>query len=184
MNIKTIITIAVTAFILLTGVSLFFTYMNVQGEYQRRNNSLQAAFDNQRVAHDEMWKVIKSKLNLKDELKQTTLQALEAYSKRGEAYSNASFVWVQESFPQLNQTGQADFYKQIAITIDSQNGKFTAVRNTIVFVTTEYNNFVTNPWNQFFLTSEQEQKKDSKIITSSTTDDAANTLQDDLKWMK
>lgn len=183
MNIKNIITIAFASLILLTGVTCFFSYMNVQTEYQRRNNALQAAFEKQKSFHDGMWKTLKMQFGLKEELKETTLKTLDAYSQRGEAYKNASFVWVTESFPNVGQTGQAEYLKNLAITIEAQNEKFTAVRDNIVFATNEYNNFVTNPWNQFFLSADQEQRKDSKIITSTVTDNAANTLKDDMEWM-
>lgn len=184
MNVKSIAIIATISFILLTSVSLFFTYMNVQGEYQRRSNGLQAAFEKQKSFHDRMWKTLQTQFNLKKDLESTTMKMLEAYSQRGEAYKNASFVWIQESFPNVGQAGQAEYVNRLAITISAENQSFEAVRNNIIFATNEYNNFVTDPWNQFFLTTEQEQKKDSRIITSSTTEDAANSLQDDMQWMK
>lgn len=177
----------VIAYVAIGTIALFaiiatVTYFNTQGQWARLNNAVNAVFDRQRVSHDEMWKVISSQYGLKDELKETTLAVVQSYVDRGAAYQNSSWTWIQEQYPQLNQTGSADFYRQLANTISDQNGKLTSIRNDVITVTNEYNNYVTNPWNQFFLFGSQEDIKQSRVITSSVTQKAADTLQDDMEW--
>lgn len=169
--------------VLILAVICGIAYMNTQSTWNRLNNATNAVFDRQRVAHDEMWKTIKTQYGLKDELKDVTLKVVQSYVDRGQAYQNSSWTWIQEQYPQLNQTGSADFYRQLANTISDQNGKLTSIRNDVITVTNEYNNYVTNPWNQFFLFGEQETPKQSRVITSSVTDKAAQTLQDDNGWL-
>lgn len=173
----------VGGFFLLTVLGVGCTYMNTQAQWARLDNSTDAVFDRQRATHDEMWKVVKSQMGLKDEQKEMYLAALTAYSDRAKGTSNANWVWLQESFPQLNQTGAPAFYQQLANTIADQNGKLTSVRNDVITVTNEYNNFVTNPYNQIFLSADQEKKRESRIITSGVTNEAARTGEDNLEWM-
>lgn len=183
MSIKTIVLWVIVAFFLTTVIGVGCTYMNVQAQWARLDNSTDAVFDRQRATHDEMWKVVKSQMGLKDEQKEMYLAALTAYQERGKATSNASWVWLQESFPQLNQTGAPAFYQQLANTIADQNGKLTSIRNDVITVTQSYNDFVTNPYNQFFLSADQEKKRESRIITSGVTNEAARTGEDNLEWM-
>lgn len=166
------------------GIAVYFiARMNVQTEWNRMNNATNAVFQRQKIAHDEMWKVIKTNMGLKDDLREITFKAMEAYAERGKSQSGTQWLWLQESFPQLNQTGAADFYQKLSNIISDQNGKFTAVRNEVVYATNEYNNFVTNSWRQLFLTAEQCKTREAKIITSGVTNRAAETGEDDLEWM-
>jgi hypothetical protein len=169
--------------ILLFAIIIGISYMNTQGKWNRLNNACNAVFEREQVAHDEMWKTIKAQYGLKDELKEITLSVVDSYVARGQAYQNSQWTWIQEEYPQLNQTGSADFYRQLANTISDQNGKFTSIRNDVITVTNEYNNYVTNPWNQFFLFGDQETPKSSKVITSTVTQNAAKTLTDDQEWL-
>lgn len=180
---KTILlgTILTVLFSILFGTC---TYFNVQKQWAIHDNAAAAVFERQKVAHDEMWKVIKSKFGLKDDMKEMYFAAVNAYAERGKSYQNTTWVWVQENFPQLNQTGAADFYRELGNTIESQNAKFSSIRNDVVTVTNEFNNFVSDPYNQIFLSSQQEQKRESKIITSAVTNEAARTLEDNLDWQK
>ena len=170
--------------LIVAGVAAYFiARMNVQTTWNQMNNATNAAFERQKVAHDEMWKTIKSNLGLKDELRDVTFKAMEAYAERGKSQSGAQWLWLQEQFPQLNQTGMSDFYQKLANIISDQNGKFTSVRNEVIYTTNEYNNYVTNSWRQMFLTSEQCKTRKAKIITSGVTNKAAETGEDDLEWM-
>lgn len=183
MNTKRIVLFAALGAVVLFGIIAFISYMNVQATWNVKNNATVAVFDRQRAAHDEMWKVIKTQYGLKEDMKEITLKVVDSYVARGQAYGNSQWTWIQESYPQLNQTGSADFYRQLANTIADQNGKLTSIRNDVITVTNEYNNYVTNPWNQFFLFGDQEKTKESRIITSSVTENAAASGRDDLEWM-
>lgn len=169
--------------LLIGGITIFVMRMNVQTQWNRQNNAVEAVFHRQKTVHDEMWKTIKQQMGLKDELRETTFKAIEAYQERGKAQGNAQWLWLQEQFPNLDQTGQKDFYMRLANVISDQNAKFTSIRNDVVTVTTEYNNFVTNSWTQLFLSADQCKTKSPKIITSGVTNQAAETGEDNLEWM-
>jgi hypothetical protein len=52
------------------GIAVYFiARMNVQTEWNRMNNATNAVFQRQKIAHDEMWKVIKTNMGLKDDLR-------------------------------------------------------------------------------------------------------------------
>ncbi len=172
------------ALLLIGGITLWVMRMNTQTQWNRQNNAVEAVFQKQKVAHDEMWKVIKTQMGLKDELRDITMAAMQAYSERGKSYSGTQWLWLQEQFPQLNQTGSSEFYQKLSNIISDQNGKFTAIRNDVVMVTNEYNNFVTNSWTQFFLSAEQCKTREAKIITSGVTNRAAESGEDNLDWLE
>lgn len=171
------------ALILIILFGVFIGYMNTQSKWNMMNNATNAAFERQKVAHDEMWKVIKTNMNLRDELREVTFKAIEAYAERGKTQTNADFLWLKENYPNLNQTGAADFYQKLANIISDQNGKFTSVRNDVIFATNEYNNFVTNSWTRLYLNAEQCKTRDAKVITSSLTQEAVESGRDDLEWL-
>lgn len=170
--------------LLFGGITLWIMRMNTQTRWNRQNNAVEAVFQRQKVAHDEMWKVIKTQMGLKDDLREMTFAAMEAYAERGKSQSGTQWLWLQESFPQLNQTGAADFYQKLSNIISDQNAKFSAIRNDVVTVTNEYNNFVTNSWTQFFLSAEQCKTKTARIITSGVTNKAAESGEDNLEWLE
>lgn len=168
--------------IALVVLTLGIMYMNTQSKWNVQNNAVDAVFQRQKTAHDEMWKVIKTQFGLKDDVRAQFDNLVNTWGERSKSQSGAQWLWVQESMPNLS--GSTDFYKQIAQTVENQNGKFTSIRNDVVTVTNAYNDFVTNPWNQLFLFGSQENKRTFDIITSGVTNEAARTKEDNLEWME
>lgn len=162
------------------AVFYFVARLDKQQEYNTFDEAITMAENNQKSVHDESWKVIKTAFKVEENMREDYGKAIEAYMARGESYQNAMFIWAQEA--QLPPPSEQLRMKMMNQTQDLMS-KFTSYRNELTRVVAERNTFVRNPWNYIFLTSEQRKPIEARIITSSVTNNAFETGEDDMDWL-
>jgi len=169
---KSLIAIIIAAFIGLTGVIMYFVYDN---KYVTLNNLYEAQVEQDKLVHDEMWKILKQQAGVTD-------QYSESFEKNysrimsSRNYGGEMMKWITESNPNFD----ASLYKTLMISIETYRTKFTMVQSKLISIHNEMKNLLTLFPSRFFVsTLGGHVLPELNIVTSTRTDKAFETGKDD-----
>lgn len=169
---KSLIAVLIFAFIGIGVVVAYFVYDN---KYITINNLYEAQVSEDKLIHDEMWKILQQQAGVTDNYSESFTKS---YKEIMEArnYGGEMMKWITEQNPTYNSA----MHEKLMVSIETYRTKFTNVQRKLVSIHNELKNLLTLFPSRFFLvTIGGHILPELNIVTSSRTDNAFVTGKDD-----
>lgn len=169
---KSLIFVIIAAFIGIGFVVAYFVYDN---KYVTLNNLYEAQIAQDKLVHDEMWKIIQQQAGVTENYSESfTKSYKEIMNARN--YGGELMKWIQESNPTFNSA----MHEKLMVSIETYRTKFTNVQSKLISIHNEMKNLLTLfPSKLFLVTIGGHVLPELNIVTSSRTDNAFFTGKDD-----
>lgn len=172
MNNKSLIFVIVLSFI---GIGLICAYFVYDNKYVTLNNLYEAQVEQDKLVHDEMWKIIQQQAGVTENYAESfTKSYKEIMNARN--YGGELMKWIQES----NPTFSPDMHKKLMNSIETYRTKFTNVQTRLITIHKEMKDMLTLfPSRIFLVTIGGHVLPELNIVTSTRTGKAFETGTDD-----
>lgn len=173
MNKLALILVLAFAFLGVTALVMYFSYDN---KYVTLNNLYEAQISQDKLIHDEMWKILQQKAgvseNYAESFNKNYTNIMDARYKTG----GEMMKWITESNPNFDVA----LYKDLSTSIEVYRTKFTMVQTKLVSIHNEMKNLLTLFPSRIFVASIGGHiLPELNIVTSTRTDGAFVTGKDD-----
>lgn len=173
MNKLGMILVLALVFLGITGVVMYISYDN---KYVTLNNLYEAQVSQDKLIHDEMWKILQQKAgvteNYAESFNKNYTNIMDARYKEG----GAMMKWITEANPNFDVA----LYKDLSTSIEVYRTKFTMVQSKLISIHNEMKNLLTLFPSRFFVaTIGGHVLPELNIVTSTRTDNAFVTGKDD-----
>ena len=169
---KSLIAIIMIAFI---GIGIVVAYFVYENKFITVNNLYEAQVSEDKLIHDEMWKILKQQAGVTEAYSESFTKA---YKEIMEArnYGGEMMKWITEQNPTYNSA----MHEKLMVSIETYRTKFTNVQRKLISIHNEMKNLLTLfPSRLFLVTIGGHVLPELNIVTSSKTEKALVTGKDD-----
>jgi hypothetical protein len=183
MKIYQIVILAFIGFLLLSSATWVITRMNKIKQLRQFENTVEALVDKQASYFDSFWKSVSQVAMVDTAFAAQEQRYYDAWRDAISQTQNVQQAAQQSIIPMLfNQAGVSapnpEFKRNLMRVITDGHFTFEARRNDIIAVINQYNDFVTDPWLDFYFIDADKMDASDFIITSSRTNRAVETGED------
>lgn len=163
------------------GIIWFFSSMNIKAAANKKQKNVQAHEKMYHQGFDVMVKTIAQEAGIPDHaIKGATEAFVKIYPAIMDARGinkegNALMVWVQEQNPQFDTKQYYTMYEKLMDIVESTRKQLENRGNEWIAVVNDYNTYVSNPYNTWFLSESKYPQMSANIITSANTKEAIRT---------
>lgn len=169
---KLLIAVLMFAFI---GIGIVVAYFVYDNKYITLNNLYEAQVAEDKLIHDEMWKILKQQAGVTENYSESfTKSYKEIMDARN--YGGEMMKWITEQNPTYNSS----MHEKLMVSIETYRTKFTNVQRKLISIHNEMKNLTTLFPSRFFVvTIGGHILPELNIVTSGKTEKAFVTGKDD-----